>query len=356
MKNLLLLLFLCGGICSFAQDEYAYTDEVYPYDRYSIFESKKGDLIRLNKLKEFTIIDSSGKHEKKWESRLFDTSGNCIEITNYGSNGKEDIRIKLSPNKSGVMPDKIVFDRKGKEVEKCIYQYNQDSLLTSFSRYCYGKLSVKITYAYEGKRLIQTIYYKKREDRFEKKWVYAYYPDKQRKSSILYDKNGKVKYVWNYDCKEVGVLESKHKDTTAVCQKEELDKDGNKTVTQRRFDEKGKPMKIVYVYNKSNKLISQSYFNSKDILYFHYSRSNDLTHSSESFYNKKGKLRTREEYTYDNEELARILESENYTGKNIRKTKQVFTYNPAGLLIRRKAYNKKDKLVFTCKYEYVSYQ
>ena len=97
-------------------------------------------------------------------------------------------------------------------------------------------------------------------------WIYSYYPDGSKKSSVIYNSKGKIKYVWNYDCKPEGELVKKHKDTTLVCKQTEYDADGNKVLTERKFDAKGKPTKEVTRYTKDDKLISCEYYNSDDVL------------------------------------------------------------------------------------------
>lgn len=343
MKKIFLLISAIWIVSTIvAQSEYPFLREKYYYGIYPYPLTK--EKIKNNKIKEVEIIWLLRKdHKKKKQStRKFDSSGNCIEIDDYEKNGKLSSQIKIIRNGEKKIPNKIILNGEGKELEKHIYVY--DTLLTEESIYRKGKFFSKITYKYDSVYLLESVYYKKDENKFNKKWVYEYYPNHQKKSSTLYDKNGKIKYVWNYECKEEGELEGRHSDTTRICKKEEIDKDGNETITYRNFNEKGEIYKEVYVYDRDKRLIGISRYNIKDSIYYKYTYIPDKYTSIESNYNKKGVERIRREYVYDKDQNT-IEES--FISKN-NKHCWKYEYDEKGLLISTKHYYaKKGELNFS---------
>lgn len=296
MKKLIFLftvLFMAFNL----QAQYVYQfDQIYFNYNY-LSKSDKQKIIN-NHVKEMTEVNS-GKKEKTSKKYEFDSSGELSKLTIYHwSFGKLHKQYIYSSIHSKQMPDYIILNGKGEEILKEVYTYNNDTLLTEELEYKKGELFSKILYKYDSSRVTESEYYKKNMDKPMEKWIYEYYPNHSKKSSTLF-KYGKIKYVWNYECKEEGELIKKHKDTTIVCEKTAFDKDSNKTVTSRQFNQRGKPYKNVYVYNKANKLIESRHYNHKDILRNSLVQNPDNSSNIWYYYDSHGKERLRHEKIYN---------------------------------------------------------
>jgi hypothetical protein len=347
------LMFACTASAQYhAESPYIY--DSYYWD-YSYFEGNNNgfdiQMIKNKHVKEMTEIRL--KHDKERKSYIydFDDKGRSTKMTDYWYMfGKLFRERTYTSNGFKKMPDYLSVDRKGKEIRKNSYIYNNDTLITEESKFKRGKFFARILNKYDSTRTIESFYYKKDQDQPKRRWVYEYYPDHSKKSSTLYDEKGKIKYVWNYECKPEGELAKKHKDTTAICRTEETDKDGNKTVTLRKFNAKGKPYKEVSVYNKDNKMIEMRYYNSKDIIYYRYVQNPDHLITAWYNYNRKGIENNRYEYLYNPKK--KLLETAQYRHQNILVWKEVNEYNNMDYLVASKYFGRKGKTRSETKYTY----
>lgn len=202
--------------------------------------------------------------------------------------------------------------------------------------------------------LLKSEYYKNGGAKLCKRWEYSYYPDNTKKTSTLYNAKGKAKYVWNYDCKPEGELVQQHKDTTLVCKKDELDAMGNKVVTERKFNEKGEPTKVVCVYSKEDKLLSNDVYDKNNILRSHILYGKDWNWLEYISYDKEGVEEYKQLYKYDDKgnktEYA-------YYKKQALKHTNIYSYNEKGLVVKAittilKKNNEKSEVVTEYAYMY----
>ncbi len=346
MKKLiwvLTLLTVATGLR--AQYAYQYEMNYLEYNNSGQYDKQK---IVDNRIKEMTETNTRNKKttSKKYE---FDSSGILKKFTIcYGSIGKLRRQHIYTYTLYKQTPDYTLLNGKGKELRKKVFTYNSDSLLIEEVEYKKGELFSKVLYKYDSTRITESEYYWKKMDQPKDKWVYEYYPNHSKKSSTLYT-NGKVKYVWNYECKEEGELIKKHKDTTIVCENTEFDKDGNKTVTSRNFNDRGKPYKSVSVYNKDKKLIESRNYDHKDLLYYRSVQSPE--NSSYVWYSyRHGVERFRVENLYNSKNKK--SEEVHYKNQNIVTLKRLYSYNEKDLLVSVISTGKKGRQLYNSKYTY----
>lgn len=84
-------------------------------------------------------------------------------------------------------------------------------------------------------------------------WVNTYYPNQSLKQSSFYTKKDKVKYTWDYQCKEEGVEIKKQKDTTTQCQEKSTNAEGITTLIQHTVNEKGETYQTIQKINRVGK-------------------------------------------------------------------------------------------------------
>jgi hypothetical protein len=291
-----------------------------------------------------------GKKEKISKKYEFDAGSNLTKMYRYSWQfGKIHRQYIYSSFQKKRLPENITLNGKGEEIIKKTYTYNIDTLLTEQVKYKKGAFFSKLTYKYDSTRLTESDYYIKNSEVPKEKWVYEYYANHSKKRSTFY-KKGKVKYVWNYECKEEGELIKKHKDTTMICENTEFDIAGNKTVTLRKFNQKGKPYKEVYVYNKENKIIETRFYNEKDILINKFVQNPDNFSTVWYYFNNKGMERYRYENIYNSKN--NIIEESRYKNQNILTSKKTYNYNENNILLSTMSIGKKNKLRLESKYLY----
>ncbi len=292
-----------------------------------------------------SVTELSGKKEQRVNREFtFDSNGEMESFIAYSKNGKR----KTVYNQFAVgAPNNTVYNRRGEELKKNVYQYNSDSLLLEEVHYKKGVQTSKVVNDYTNKKVTESRYYLDGSSQPSKVWKYEYYADGSKKTSKMY-KKGKLKSVWNYECKEEGEQARKHQDTVMVCKNESVDADGNRTVTTRRYNEKGLPVKDVFVYSKDNKIIQTNYYNTKDELYYQFISSNDRKKSVYRYF-KKNKLYMYEEIYYNDKE--QMLESAfYYNDKLTRKTTN--EYSADGQLVATKSTNERARFNSETRYTY----
>jgi hypothetical protein len=353
---------------SFSNYEYTLQGE---FKIYSDYKKQKISVAGISELSE-TI-----EHKKKsylWVKIGYDKKGNCTSAIFYKRNGKLKKQFAFTYTSENLVQSKTmlngkekelkrqttkynkdslitesVFYRKGKEIKKNIFAFNDYGQYTNEEYYKKGKIRSKAITVYDSTRSMESYFYKKGSPDYQWKWVYAYYEDKSRKSSKIYNSKGEVKYTWNYECKPEGELQIKHKDTSLICQKIEYDADSNETYTYRKFNEKGKPFKFVVVYTKNKKLLQQSAFHDEEIpiYFFKYNKVTDEI-EQQIFYTHKGKERYKYICIFDSNN--NIIETDSYyKGQKGKTVREFNTFNFVTTAIN---FGKKGKRVSTEKYAY----
>jgi len=353
MKKIILTI-ACALIALYSnaqKSEYAYIRKSWEHNDFIYKSKKEKEKIANNKINGYVETIKKGKKEYVSSKVSYDTKGNCISAIFNKENGKIYRQYLNTYSDKNKILSKIVKNKKGEEIKKSTYNYNQNGYLIETAYYKKGDLKSKVTSKLDSTRIMESYYFKNGNPDFKRKWVYSYYPDNSKKTSVVYKSNGKVLYTWNYECKPEGQLANKHKDTTAVCKKEEVDKDGNKTITTRNFNEKGKPFKMVCVYNKKDILIQYTTYNSKDILNSNIKYINDSYDLGEViYYTPKGEERYKSLYMYD--------DNNNLTGTDIYikgklKYKTSSQFNSQNFVTNIEHYKKENKLEKSFKYDYL---
>ncbi len=351
-KQIIFIAFIFFAFHANAQkSEYPFIRNAkWGYYTYMAFEPlQKKNKISKAGISGYSKTTIDGKKEFVSAKVGYDKKGNCITYMNSKNNGKLKNNLAYQYAANYMVLSTIFMDSKGKEVKIISNKYDDRGNRIEEILIKKGKQKAKTISKFDSTRVLESYYYKNGKPDFKRKWVYTYYPDKSKKSSVIYNANGKIIYTWNYECKPEGELISKHKDTTLVCEKEEIDTSGNKVIITRKFNEKGKPYKIVYTYNKDDKLIQIATYHDNDLLSYKYKYRKETGDIEEfAYYNHKGKETYRNINNYD--------ENNNVTGsKSYRKRKLISStenqYNASNFLASMK-YFEKGKLKNSYMYEY----
>ncbi len=173
---------------------------------------------------------------------------------------------------------------------KTNYTYNTNNILIARDSYNpKGEyFGIKKTYNTDQKLTLQEIFEKDKKTPV-KKLAHTYYENGQKKTTT-YTEKGKIKYVWNFDCKDEGeLLNVKNKNKSTICLKEEIDADGNRVLWERIFNEKGNLTKRKSVFSPDSTLIQVQTFNEDDrLLYEYFTKENGG--KKNIGYNKSGQI------------------------------------------------------------------
>jgi len=349
------IIFLAAVFISFfstaQKNEYAYIKNSWWYTDMSYYSQKERDKIADAKISEYKMTRKTKKTEYVLSKMDYDKKGNCTSLIYYKKNGKPINQYLYEYSSDNKIINEKVLKMQKKEIKKSTFTYDVigNCLEKTFSKK--GKIKGKTVSKFDSTRVLESYYYKNGSNDYKRKWLYSYYPDKSKKSSVIYNAKGKVLYTWNYECKPEGELKSKHKDTTEVCKLEETDVNGNKTITVRKFNEKGKAYKEVRTFNKEDKLI----------LYCRYADTglptNKCTYNAvtgnmeELIYYHKGKETFKSVNTYDGKNN---ITNTKYFHKGKQNTNVDYQYNPQSFVTITTYYNKKNELTETFKYEYTN--
>lgn len=352
-KTILLIAALSLAILVKSQNtEYAFLRYKYFWGYFDISYGAKDQKEKFVKagVSGYSETFKNKKDEYLKSKVTYDKNGSTTSNTYFRKNGKVSASYQYEYNSSDLLTLQVHKNGKGKEKQRLTVTYDQLKNALEEAYYKNGKLKAKTVSSYDSTRILECDFYKDGSSQCSKKWIYAYYPDKTKKSSVIYNAKGKILYAWNYECKPEGELVSKHKDTTDVCKKVEYDEAGNKTVTVRKFNAKGKAYKLVMVYDKNEKIMQYLSYNNKDQLTYSYKYESGTQNISEATYYKNGKVTYTYKNTYDS--------NNNLTGSvSFRKGKEVnrsvYAYNDNNLLASRTWYRKKDKLYDSMTYQYV---
>ncbi|MEI7597426.1 MAG: hypothetical protein WCK02_16880 [Bacteroidota bacterium] len=341
MKKVVLSFFVFVFIqCNInAQEEYSWNivNGFYFPQQYEYSNNKN---IKNNKVKSIEQTEKKKGELKAKKLYTFNSAGKNDSYTDLNKKGKVNYKYLIDNSKDDYAYSYV--NSKNKEKRKEIGKFDSVKNHREVLYYKNSKLKNKVTrdfYNYLNKdnkqswNILKSEFYKKGGAVLCKRWEYAYYPDNSKKTSTLYNAKGKIKYVWNYDCKSEGELVQQHKDTTLVCKKDEFDEKGNRVVTERKFNEKGEPTKIVTKYSKDNKLLSYDTYNEKNVLITHISYTNDMNWEEIVHYNTKGVETYRQTNKFD-EKGNKIEEA--YFSKQ-KPTKVVsYEYNDKNLIAKSK--------------------
>jgi hypothetical protein len=314
IRSILVLSLICLNVISYGQrDIYKVTSWSFwqntGIDRQAKALFKEKNELKENQVKSREIIHyTNGKRIKT--TQFFNVKGLVTKIIRDYQ--KKVNTIDYSYDKEDNIIEILSTNSKN-EIWKTHYDYNSDNKLIGRDTYDdKGNYSgSKSGYNSEGKMVFQEIY-KKSKTVPTHSLTYSYYEGGSKKSTT-YKVKGNVKYVWNYDCKSEGELiniKNKHKST--ICIKEEINKDGNRVVWERTFNDKGGLTKIQKVYSSDSTIISRKVFNTNDRLVSEtsYSKHNkggkQFLGSYSAYYGNKGGIeRTAEHLANENGQLIK---------------------------------------------------
>ena len=178
-------------------------------------------------------------------------------------------------------------------------------------------------------------------------WFNEYYPDKSLKKTSFYNGKGKLKYVWDYQCKEEGMEVKKHKDTSTVCVSKEYDQDSILTTIYHTIGTDGNITKTINKRNRKGKFISYKRTKGVDDLpvseyNLTYATDDTTLISSISYGYAKGKLISERKKSFDDEMNLTSSSFKSYK-KGVLKEEIVYTfeYDTQGRPIKKVA-NKKN--------------
>lgn len=156
-------------------------------------------------------------------------------------------------NNDGEITQHVLYDKKG-EVDATAYQ-NFDTYKLDYYVVKKGDTTLRVITGKKDDNLQSRDYYY-RKGKLKYSWLNEYSSDNKVEQVTMFKGNGKVKYVWDYRCKEEGVEINKHKDTTTMCTSITEEEDGTTTYVYQHVNEKGELYKYINRLNKADKLLN----------------------------------------------------------------------------------------------------
>jgi len=150
------------------------------------------------------------------------------------------------------------------------------------------------------------------------------------KKTSFYNGKGKLKYVWDYQCKEEGMEVKKHKDTSTVCVSKEYDQDSILTTIYHTIGTDGNITKTINKRNRKGKFISYKRTKGVDDLpvseyNLTYATDDTTLISSISYGYAKGKLISERKKSFDDEMNLTSSSFKSYK-KGVLKEEIVYTF------------------------------
>ncbi|MES2513678.1 MAG: hypothetical protein V4580_06010 [Bacteroidota bacterium] len=214
-----------------------------------------------------------------------------------------------------------------------------------------GNLKAKDIYEYDSTLIVkhENFKYKKHQPVLHGRQVYEYEIDKQLKKVTYYNRKGKAYKNTLFDCNPGGVNHKIARDSIYKCVKYETDSLGNKIeITMENV--KNRSTKVVKYFNSQNKLIAQKHFDVKKDVPLFYSFVNPETGATIKHINfNKGKEAYKFEILFDDKNNKKELRT--YYKNKVTSVFR-FEYDPQGLLVQGKGYNRHNKLERTVFYTY----
>ncbi|MFH0865249.1 MAG: hypothetical protein V1904_03590 [Bacteroidota bacterium] len=348
-KIILLAILFLALLVNAQKSEYAYIKNSWWYFDMTYTSKTEKEKIADAKISGYAKTFKNKKKEHVESQVTYDNKGNCISLIYYKKNGKTRSQYLYTYSPENKILSKTYSKEQGKEMEKFIFNFDTLGNRKDEAYYKKEQIKAKTISKYDSTKIIESYYYKNGSADYNRKWLYTYYPDKSKKSSVIYNAKGKIIHTWNYECKPEGELQAKHKDTTDVCKKVETDSSGNKTVTERKFDEKGKAIRIVYVYDKEEVLIQYATYNSKDMCTYSFKCIPGSLNLQEVIYYRKGKENYKYHYMYDSSH--NLISTMGYhKGEQVNHSE--YQYNAQGFVTSFSWYRKKNSLYSTHTYKY----
>ncbi len=292
-----------------AQDYYKYRKVTDPFVflELPVLDAKKKQYIIDNNIRRIETkrygFKKNGKQKKYFYGNrfFFNSNGQILEI--FGKTNKKFLgSSSYTYYDDGRLESHSYFNRKG-ELEKFHRQHFEGV------KRAYVQLNADsdtLLYVVRGLKNEDNsavdLYYKKGKLKY--RWVNEYDEADKLQQVTIYKGNGKVKYIWDYRCKEEGAEILKHKDTTTICTSVTENEDGTTTYVYQNVNEKGELVKSINRMNTSGKL--EHYRRLKgveEVIAYEYDIEYDdddstITNTLSKYY-RKGTLRSVTDKTFD---------------------------------------------------------
>ena len=267
-------------------------------------DSAREKYITSIKLKKYHVESLS--YNRRGKAKLFK-----IDIT-YGNNANELYnQNEYFELRKGIMTSLYSHHR--------IYS-NNERIQEEASFNKHKRLDYKIIYTYDSVGFPkEAIQYRGRKIKYYGRTTHEWYSDGRPRLITYYTNKEYKPEVDSYECQPEGTRFNKHKDTTTICNRTEVDAEGNIITIKIERNEKGEEYKTIKHFNKAEKLCSEDRYNSKG----------EYDFGLEFVYNEKGQNTTFRRFGYRKELEVR----------------QEDTYNDKGLLIISRYYNKQNELI-----------
>jgi hypothetical protein len=351
------------------QDYYISYD--YFYFNGTTYQQRINDFDSL-KVKKMTVKYTNKKGRVFTTFFIYD-HGKIVESSYLNKKGVEIKSGKTSydPN-SGKKTQNIYYNKKGDIVSQFDYKYDENKNITFLQHTKKSKtITFRSTWEYnESGMILNSKRYKKGGEKIKYTWNYIYDNNGEKLQSQLFNSKGKLKHKWDFSCHEEGAKLEKEKNKTQVCSWSE-DKGKYLIKTYQSFNEKGKIRKTVYTYTISDTtLIDKKIYNHEEelIRYFKYDskgrileriyyRNGKTTRTWIRKYNDDGKMiynsfsRKEKQITESKFEYKNgLLVSRTYNRKGKLKSRYEYTHYDNGLLKSVKAFNHKNELINSTEY------
>jgi len=308
MKTTSSILFLLMFCLFFKLDAQRNTEHNYIIFNYSGQNTDDKPYVASMKGKtvDYEIIKTKNSKRSKYV-KTFNEDGRMSSFYEYVEGNKRPLQLTTF-NDSGFVVNNKVYNKKGLKSE------------VKISRKNYKKIN-EIVKIKKGKEYSKKIYHSKDSDcdtasywykngKLKRQWAYEYYKACERKRSVLMDADGKVLKEWNYDCKSEGEIVNVKKNSTKVCNWEEVDDKHIMYITQS-INDKGKATKTIFMHRRSDtNLVNIKYYDHLDRLssYIQYDPDAKYRILKSEHYKNNGKPYWIEKYNYRENKLQSITE------------------------------------------------
>ncbi len=357
-----------------------------PFNQFKPFR-EHGNQYKENKIKSLKVIHQDIKKDKtpylSFEKN-FNENGYVVSDKSYNRKGKNVYHIEREYNES-IMTMFKSFKRNGKI--NSWYETKTDSIgnvIESNTLDEDSNIYLKRAFRYnENRKILENCTYKGKKQKLFYRIVYSYYSNSELESAATYKGNGKLQKFWSYACSSKGQETKNMKDTVKVCKISDYDKDGGFTITNistgydgqlsktiRKFDKDS--VLIDYTqYDRKNKFVSKritekvyngwlcqdTYYNIKKqtpriVRIYEFNNSKKIVKSTLIAYNRKGKIKYKTVYEYnDNEYNSKIIYYNNESNSIYKSKDYIRNENGMSVLITEK--DKFNKITSKTIFQYL---
>jgi len=323
MKKATVLFMLIAISISplFSQYRYYSVDEVGSFGSGKLYHY--GLSIDVNPNQKITVTNKNKKGEtKRIYTYQYNNSSSLIKEIRLDKAGKEKSkRVNIYDGKIFLGSE---FSKKGNLKYKSKVTYDNKYRMSFVQTNAKGIIIAKSTNTftekeydvinYKGKKsdkkrkkLTQTIDYKKGGEKQANKWVYEYDENGKQTVTRFYNSKNKVKYVWDYSCKEEGALMAS-KNQINFCKWNESE-DGMLIEVTRKTSAKGEIKKSIKKYDAdTNLVLKEEYIDG--VLKTKVTYDKNFTKPLVWEFYKKGVLRSKYMYIYDKD--GKVLNTKAY--------------------------------------------